>query len=246
VRISLVIAISVLLLIAVVALARLMAGLLRGVTEPELAVSIPGGFGVMGSIALAIACLAGLILGYLIWESQSHKLENELEDVTARVAEEAQRAVGEALRAEAAVATSESGADRSLIKEVAMTQQDTPEFLENLRTVIDAAHRATTELGDLLGVAETRIRECEQLQVRLAEREREYQELRDAYDALVREHQSTVATLAQIQAAHGVLLEEREATLQALNEQRTQYQALVQKERGAAEELETILRRLRG
>ena len=127
-----------------------------------------------------------------------------------------------------------------------MTQQDTPEFLENLRTVIDAAHRATTELGDLLGVAETRIRECEQLQVRLAEREREYQELRDAYDALVREHQSAVATLAQNQAAHGVLLEEREATLQALNEQRTQYQALVQKERGAAEELETILRRLRG
>ena len=244
-RVSLVVAISVLLLVAVVALARLMASLLGGVTEPELAGSIPGSFGMMGSIALAIACLAGLILGYLIWESQSHKLENEPEDVKARVAEETQRAVAEALRAEAAVATSESGAGRSLIKEVAMAQ-DTPEFLENLRTVIEAARNAATELGDLLGVAETRIRECEQLQNRLAERDREYQALREAYDAVVREHQSTVTALAQIQAAHGVLREEREATLQALNEQRTQYQALLQKERSAAEELETILRRLRG
>lgn len=116
---------------------------------------------------------------------------------------------------------------RARVKESTVTQ-DVPVLLGTLRAAVDAGRQAAAELETFL-----------------AAREREHQALREAHEALTRDHHATVAALAQLQTQHDALRHEREAAVTALASLGGQHQALQREHDAAGEELDALVRRFR-
>jgi len=139
---------------------------------------------------------------------------------------------------------------REVVREVESTTEIVPpkrsEGYGDLRGLVDGVRKAAAEWEAFLGVAEATAREREHLRARCAELERGHEEIRTTHEGLLREYHGTVEALGEIRAEQRARCEEHEATARALRELRDECQALGRARQNTAEELEAVLRRLRG
>ena len=108
----------------------------------------------------------------------------------------------------------------------------------HLRTLIEQARGLTVELEVGLGAAERVAGEREACHAQLAALEERHRVLSETHDGLRLERETILGTLAALRTEH-------ETFRQALADLREQHQELIRERQRTADELESLVRRLR-
>ena len=124
--------------------------------------------------------------------------------------------------------------------------------LGDLRALVEGVRGIVSDWDAFVGSVEALTRDHEQLRADSEHLGRQHDELRQAHERLVRDNQECAQALVDLGAAHETLRGghetlrgAHEATSHELHEVRERYEALRQDRQYAADELESVLRRLK-